>query len=84
MQVYPNPVTNNQFVIQFSKLEAGDYTVRVTDVMGRSVLQRIVNIGSDQQVETVKLNPASARGFYLVNVIDKNSKAVFTKKLIVQ
>ena len=84
VQVYPNPVVNNQFVIQFNRLEVGEYTIQVTDVMGRQILQRIVNVGSEDQVETVRLNPASAKGFYLVNVLDKNSKAVFSKKLIVQ
>ena len=84
VQVYPNPVVNNQFVIQFNRLEVGEYTIQVTDVMGRRILQRIVNVGSEDQVETVRLNPASAKGFYLVNVLDKNSKAVFSKKLIVQ
>jgi hypothetical protein len=71
-------------MIQFSKLEAGEYTIQVTDVMGRQVLQRIVNVSGEDQTETVKLNPASAKGFYLVNILDKTSKAVFSKKLIVQ
>lgn len=84
VQVYPNPVVNDQFMIQFSKLEAGEYTIQVTDVMGRQVLQRIVNVSGEDQTETVKLNPASAKGFYLVNILDKTSKAVFSKKLIVQ
>ena len=84
VQVYPNPVTNNQFVVHFAKLEAGEYTIQVTDVMGRQVLQRIVNVAGEDQVETIRLNPAYAKGFYLVNVMDRNSKAVFSKKLIVQ
>lgn len=84
VQVYPNPVVNDQFMIQFSKLEAGEYTIQVTDVMGRQVLQRIVNVSGEDQTESVKLNPASAKGFYLVNILDKTSKAVFSKKLIVQ
>ena len=84
VQVYPNPVTNDQFAIQFTKLEAGEYTIQITDVMGRQVVQRIVNVGGENQSETIRLNPASARGFYLVKIIDKNSKSVFSKKLVVQ
>jgi hypothetical protein len=84
IQLYPNPVTNNQFAIQFSKLEAGEYNIQVTDVMGRQVIQRIVNVGSEDQTETIRLNAAAAKGFYLVKIINKDSKAVFSSKLIVQ
>ena len=84
VQVYPNPVTDNQFVIHFNKLVPGDYSIQVTDVMGRHLLQRAVNVAGEDQTETIRLNPASARGFYLVNIRDKNNKAVYTKKLLVQ
>ena len=84
VQVYPNPVTDNQFVIHFNKLVPGDYSIQVTDVMGRHLLQCAVNVAGEDQTETIRLNPASARGFYLVNIRDKNNKAVYTKKLLVQ
>lgn len=84
VQVFPNPVTHDQFAIQFTKLEAGNYTIQVTDVMGRQVLQRNVNVSSEDQTETIRLNPASARGFYLVNIMNKDNKSVFSKKLVVQ
>jgi hypothetical protein len=84
IQLYPNPVTNNQFAVQFSKLKAGEYNVQVTDVMGRQVLQRIVNVSGEDHVENIRFSPAAARGFYLVKVLDKESKAVFSSKLILQ
>lgn len=84
VHVYPNPVTNDQFTLQFSKLGAGEYTVQVTDVMGKEVLQRVVNVMGEDQVETIRLNPAHAKGFYLVKISNKDSKLVFTSKLIVQ
>lgn len=84
VQLYPNPVTNNQFVIQFTKLEAGDYTIQVTDVMGRQVVQRIVSVMSEDQVESIRLNAAAIKGFYLVKIINKDSKTVFSNKLVVQ
>ena len=65
-------------------MPAGEYSIQVTDVMGRQILQRIVNVAGEDQTETIRLNPASARGFYLVKILDKNSKAVYTKKLVVQ
>ena len=84
LQVYPNPVVNNQFTVVLSQLEAGNYTLKVTDVMGREVVARNIVISAEEQTENVKLDPASAKGVYMVKVIDKNSSTVLTKKLIVQ
>jgi Secretion system C-terminal sorting domain len=84
IQIYPNPVTNNQFTIQFNELENGNYTLQVTDVMGRQVLQQAVNIGGDNQVQNIKLDPSNTKGIYLVKVTDRSSNVVFSKKLVVQ
>lgn len=82
--IYPNPVTSNRFVIQFNDLEAGNYTIQVTDVMGRQVLQQIVNISGDNHAQTVKLDPASSKGVYLVKVTDHSSRGVFSTKMVIQ
>jgi len=29
ISVYPNPVTNNQFTIQFNSLDAGNYSIQI-------------------------------------------------------
>ncbi len=84
IQIYPNPVTNNQFAVQFNELEAGTYTVHVTDVMGRQVLQQVVNVSGDNQTQNIILNPSSAKGIYMVKVTDTNSKAIFATKVVVQ
>jgi hypothetical protein len=84
ISIYPNPVVNNEFVIQFNSLETGSYTLNVTDVMGRQVIQQVVAIGSDNQAQTIKVDPAVARGVYLVNVFDLNSKSVYSTKIVLQ
>jgi hypothetical protein len=84
VQLFPNPVTNNQFAVMFTKLEAGEYTIRVTDVMGRQVIQRIVNVSGEDQSETIRLSPASAKGFYLVTVLSRENRAVYNGKVVVQ
>jgi hypothetical protein len=84
IQVYPNPVTENQFTLQFSQLPAGKYTVQITDVMGRRVVQRFVTINADEQSENVKLHPNTAKGIYLIKVTDDGNKSVFSKKFFVQ
>lgn len=84
INIYPNPITNNQFAIQFNQLEAGGYTVQVTDVMGRQVLQQVVTISGENQAQTFKLSSAASKGVYLVKVTDQSSKAVYSTKVVVQ
>ncbi len=84
VQIYPNPVTANHFTVQFSKLPAGDYTVDVTDVSGKSLVQKRVVLTSVQQTQNITLPAASAKGVYLVKVTDRSKKAVFEQKVVVQ
>jgi hypothetical protein len=84
INIYPNPVTNSQFTIQFNDLVAGSYTVRITDVTGRQVTQQVVNVGGDKQSQVIKLPASSAGGVYLVKVTDPNNKSVFSTKIVVQ
>ena len=84
INIFPNPVTNNQFTIQFNELEAGNYTVQVTDVTGRQLMQQIVNVNGEKQSQTIRLGSSDARGVYLVKVTDQNSKSVFSTKIVVQ
>ncbi len=84
IQIYPNPVTNNQFAVHFNQLEPGEYTIQLMDVMGKKLLQRIVNVNGKGQAETIRVDGLAAQGFYLINVVDKNNRSVFTKKLVVQ
>ncbi|MGB3007180.1 MAG: T9SS type A sorting domain-containing protein [Chitinophagaceae bacterium] len=84
ISIYPNPVTNNQFAIQFTQLDAGNYTVFVTDVMGRQVLQQQISLSGDNQTQQIKIDPAAARGIYLIKVTDQASKSVFSTKLVLQ
>lgn len=84
INIYPNPITNNQFVIQFNQLEAGNYNVQVTDIMGRQVVQQAVTISGDNQAQSMKLNSATSKGVYLVKVTSQSNKAVYSTKVSVQ
>lgn len=82
--LFPNPVTNNQFTLQFNALEAGSYTIYVTDVTGRQMIQQAVNISSESQIQSIDLGKAASKGIYMVKIADKESKSVFSTKLVVQ
>lgn len=84
ISLYPNPVTNNQFVMQFSQLRAGAYSIQVTDVMGRTVVQQNISISGDNHAQLIKLDPAAAKGIYLIKVTDGVSKGVYSTKVVVQ
>lgn len=82
--VYPNPVLNNRVTIQFNKVPKGDYTVELTDVIGRSVMQRRVTVANENQSQDLPLNPSNAKGVYMVKVFDVEKQSVFTQKVVVQ
>ena len=86
IQLYPNPVnvSENQFKIQFNKLQAGDYTIELTDVTGKQVMMQKASVAGEGQVQTINLKKNTAQGIYLVKVSDIYSKSVFTQKLVVQ
>ncbi len=84
ISIYPNPVLNNQFTVQFAKVPVGTYTLAVTDMMGRQLMQQVVTIGSENQTQSVKLNSSVAKGMYLVKVTDPANKAVFSTKIVLQ
>jgi hypothetical protein len=84
INIFPNPVTNRQFTIQFNDLTAGSYTIQITDVTGRQVSQQAVNVGGEKQARLIKLPASTTGGVYLVKVTDANSKSVFSTKIVVQ
>lgn len=84
VNIYPNPVTNNQFVVQFNSLEAGSYSLQVTDVMGRQLMQQNISVGGDNHAQTIKLSSAVTKGVYLVQITDQSSRTVYSTKIVLQ
>lgn len=84
VSIFPNPVTGNQFTMQFGDLEPGAYTIQITDVTGRESMRQTVNVNTEMQVQKIKLNASSSKGVYLVKVIDAKGNAAFSTKIVVQ
>jgi hypothetical protein len=84
VQVYPNPVTANRFTLQFSKIPSGTYAIEVTDETGKALVQKRTVINTAGQTQTITLPSGTAKGLYLVNVSDRNGKAVFGQTVVVQ
>lgn len=82
VQVYPNPVTNDQFTVQFN-LDGGKYRVEVKDALGRQITQTQAAISGKGQTRTLNLPAASTKGFYLVKIVDEHNRTVYSKKILV-
>ena len=83
IQIYPNPA-NNQFTLQFGKIPTGNYNIEMTNVTGQIVMQRAVNVQSEDQVENITIKSSMARGVYLIKVSSSNKESVHSQKLVVQ
>ncbi|MET0463340.1 MAG: T9SS type A sorting domain-containing protein [Chitinophagaceae bacterium] len=83
VQLYPNPVVGKQFAVRLD-LPEGNYTLSITDMIGRqSLVQSVINIRK-VQTENIQLPASTQNGMYLVRVLDSNGKPVYSKKILVQ
>lgn len=82
--VYPNPVTNNEFKILFDNQKPGAYNVAITDLSGKVLMNKTVNVSMKGQIESVKINSMLGKGMYMVKVTDSNNQFIFTERIIVQ
>ena len=83
-KVFPNPVTASYFSVLFDGKKEGTYTIILTDLAGRSLQAKSVNITKGTQTETVNLLSRPAKGMYLVKVLDESKQTVLTEKVMIQ
>jgi len=81
--LYPNPTVQKQFTVQFNQPE-GNYTILVSDVLGRQTIRSVARVNGKGQTEAIQLPENTKRGVYLVKVVDQNSATIFSKKIVVQ
>jgi hypothetical protein len=82
--VYPNPVVTSTIKLQFNKVPAGNYTVELRDVLGRTLIQRKISIATENQTQELKVDRRNSNGIYMVKIFDGTNQSVFTQKLVVQ
>ncbi len=83
-KVYPNPITTSSFQVLFDGKKEGIYTIMLTDLAGRTMLTKTVNISKGMQTETVEITTRPSKGMYMVKVMDQNKKTVITEKVMIQ
>lgn len=83
-RVYPNPLTGSQFNVVFEHQPAGKYTIVLTDIAGRILQSKVVNISKQGQVETIRLASKTSKGMYLVKVLKDTRQLAFSEKMVIE
>lgn len=80
--IYPNPVINKTFAIQFNKLPVGNYSIEISDVNGKRILNKAVSISGFLN-DKITLPKNITSGLYFVKVNNSTGKMIYSDKLIV-
>lgn len=83
VSIYPNPVTGSQFTVDFRQNKPGIYNITLTDLAGRVLLNRVVNIQAEGQAERVSIKNKPAQGMYLVRVVNSDKETIFADKIMI-
>jgi hypothetical protein len=84
LQIYPNPITENRFKLNFKQTNTGMHTIQVTDLSGQLIRQTMVQVSGRGQAFHVELPAETAKGLYLVRVTDHTEKTVHVSKIVLQ
>ncbi len=84
ISIFPNPVSERRFRVSFDNNPPGDYEVQVMNSLGVQTLLKKVSISFRNQVEELRLPASSAKGVYLLKVMDAARKTIFVTKVMVQ
>jgi hypothetical protein len=79
--IYPNPVKDKKINIQFNNLAKGKYNIQLSEMEGKTIMQKEVNI-LDSQTENLIVSSVS-NGTYLVNVVNEKGESIYTNKIII-
>ncbi len=56
----------------------------LADLAGKPLYSKVVTITGKDQIENVRLTSKTARGTYLVKVVDENKQLAFTERVVLQ
>jgi hypothetical protein len=84
LSVYPNPVTQGYFRVQFNQLPAGKYTMKLFDLSGQLISSKEVLISNKTQIEQFMLPDFITKGSYMLRVNNEANNISLSNKLTVQ
>ena len=80
--VWPNPIQGNSMNVQFVNEAAGEYGVRLTNVLGQIVFSKQINHAGGSATQTVSLPKGLISGTYQMQVIAPDNKTQVQKVII--
>jgi hypothetical protein len=84
VRVFPNPVLFDEVKVQFRELPPGNYTIQLTNVLGKIVMQQKATITSNAQTEILHISTLTAQGFYYIRILNEKQRVVSIQKLAVE
>lgn len=82
MLLLPNPAKQS-FQLQFRNIETGNYTARLSDVNGKLVSKKLININTSFLQTSWNINDLPA-GIYMLVLENATGKALHNSKLVVE
>ncbi len=82
VSVWPNPIPNRIFTIEFNNISGENFIIQLTDMTGRPLMEKRMNI-LPHQTESIALTSNILNGNYILKVIGSNSEVVYSGKIIV-
>ena len=83
IEMYPNPVINRTFNVQFGKLPVGNYSIEISDINGRKITTKTIAVNGAQNFK-MSLPSATNSGLYMVRIFNASGAIVYTNKLAVE
>ena len=80
LSIYPNPTTNNEFVVDLKGTDLAGAQVTVTDMLGKTVYS--TKIEQNGSFQTIRPNITLANGMYIVTV--QTNEKVYQQRLSVK
>lgn len=68
VKLYPNPVVGSSFNLSFLGQPEGNYSIRLTNQNGQTVLSKTILIKAKEQTENIAIPSSLSRGIYLVEI----------------
>lgn len=82
ISMWPNPVQNRIFTLEFNNISGENFILQLTDMAGRPVMEKRLNI-LPRQTETVILTNSMLNGTYIMKIISNKNELVYTGKVVV-
>lgn len=82
--IYPNPVVNNVFSLQFSDMKKGVYQLRMFTSVGQLVFTKAINHNGGNASQTVPLIAGMANGNYRLEITKPDQSKINKSILIVE